>query len=177
MKFLLRLKHWQLFLITWGGPILLNLISFSNPAAIGKGIPLCDGIFHFRYDGVDMGYRHAASPFAPARSKLKYHLVQSPISYSGILHFHYHHFHRFLVLHRSNNLAKFQPSGDCSYYGAFAYSIHDPTVLGCTLCCKNAEVSRNRRSSKVRGLLCEFFLIWFSDHWVLDTAATLEFTH
>jgi hypothetical protein len=31
MKFLLKLKHWQLFLITWGLPILLNILTFSQP--------------------------------------------------------------------------------------------------------------------------------------------------
>ena len=31
MKVLLRLKHWQIFLITWGLPILLNIFTFSQP--------------------------------------------------------------------------------------------------------------------------------------------------
>ena len=34
MRILLRLKHWQLFLFTWGIPLLLNFFSFWNPGII-----------------------------------------------------------------------------------------------------------------------------------------------
>lgn len=40
MRFLLRLKHWQLFLITWGIPILINLYTISRPELLVKLFPL-----------------------------------------------------------------------------------------------------------------------------------------
>jgi len=45
MKFLLRLKHWQLFLLTWGFPILLNFFTFSSPELIFKLFPVMLLIF------------------------------------------------------------------------------------------------------------------------------------
>lgn len=45
MRFLLRLKHWQLFLITWGIPIGINLYTFSRPALMVKLFPLMMLIF------------------------------------------------------------------------------------------------------------------------------------
>ena len=39
MRFLLRLKHWQLFLITWGIPIAIYLITLSKPELWVKFYP------------------------------------------------------------------------------------------------------------------------------------------
>jgi hypothetical protein len=40
MKFLLRLKHWQLFLLTWGLPIIMNLFTISNPELMIRTFPV-----------------------------------------------------------------------------------------------------------------------------------------
>src|SRR5688500_7451902 len=40
MRFLLKLKHWQLFLITWGIPIAINIYTFSKPAMMVKLFPV-----------------------------------------------------------------------------------------------------------------------------------------
>lgn len=45
MRFLLRLKHWQLFLITWGIPIGINIYSFSRPALMVKLFPVMMLVF------------------------------------------------------------------------------------------------------------------------------------
>lgn len=45
MRFLLRLKHWQLFLITWGVPIAINIFSFSRPILMVKLFPLMMIVF------------------------------------------------------------------------------------------------------------------------------------
>jgi hypothetical protein len=39
MKFLLKLKHWQLFLLTWGAPLMMNIYSFSDPSSIIRFFP------------------------------------------------------------------------------------------------------------------------------------------
>jgi hypothetical protein len=39
MRFLLRLKHWQLFGITWGLPIVVSLVFISNPYKIAEFMP------------------------------------------------------------------------------------------------------------------------------------------
>lgn len=40
MKFLLKMKHWQLFGLTWGVPILLNIITITNPILMFKAFPV-----------------------------------------------------------------------------------------------------------------------------------------
>ena len=45
MRLLLRLKHWQLFLITWGIPILINIYTFSRPALMVKLFPVMMIVF------------------------------------------------------------------------------------------------------------------------------------
>lgn len=45
MRFLLRLKHWQLFLITWGVPIIINVYTVSDPILMVKLFPLMMVVF------------------------------------------------------------------------------------------------------------------------------------
>lgn len=45
MRVLLKLKHWQLFLITWGIPIAINVYSFSNPERMVRLFPLMMMVF------------------------------------------------------------------------------------------------------------------------------------
>ena len=45
MRLLLKLKHWQLFLITWGIPVGINAFSFSNPERLVKLFPLMMMVF------------------------------------------------------------------------------------------------------------------------------------
>jgi hypothetical protein len=40
MRFLLKLKHWQLFLITWGVPLIINFYSFYDTMIIFRIFPL-----------------------------------------------------------------------------------------------------------------------------------------
>ncbi|MCG8576724.1 MAG: hypothetical protein MI810_17730, partial [Flavobacteriales bacterium] len=45
MKFLLKLKHYQLFMMTWGIGIIINILSFSNPDLLLRFFPLIAGLF------------------------------------------------------------------------------------------------------------------------------------
>lgn len=45
MRFLLKLKHWQLFLITWGIPIAINISTWSRPTLMVKLFPLMMLVF------------------------------------------------------------------------------------------------------------------------------------
>ena len=45
MKFLLKLKHWQLFGITWGFPIMLNIFTFSDPGLMITSFPILMIVF------------------------------------------------------------------------------------------------------------------------------------
>jgi hypothetical protein len=45
MKFLLRLKHWQLFVLTWGVPIAINIYSFVDPTIIFRLFPAMMFVF------------------------------------------------------------------------------------------------------------------------------------
>ena len=45
MKFLLRLKHWQLFLLTWGVPILIDIYSFVDMTILFRLFPAMMFVF------------------------------------------------------------------------------------------------------------------------------------
>jgi hypothetical protein len=45
MRILLRLKHWELFLLTWGTPIVLNFFTLSNPELSIKLFPVMMIVF------------------------------------------------------------------------------------------------------------------------------------
>lgn len=45
MRFLLRLKHWQLFLITWGVPLAIYIYTFSRPTLKVKLFPVVMVVF------------------------------------------------------------------------------------------------------------------------------------
>jgi hypothetical protein len=45
MRFLLRLKHWQLFALTWGVPIAINIYSFVDPTIIFRLFPAMMFVF------------------------------------------------------------------------------------------------------------------------------------
>ncbi len=45
MRFLLRLKHWQIFLFTWGIPMAVNIIKLSRPVLAVKLYPVMMAAF------------------------------------------------------------------------------------------------------------------------------------
>jgi hypothetical protein len=45
MKILLKIKHWQLFLLTWGIPILIDIFTFSDPGLLIKLFPVMMVVF------------------------------------------------------------------------------------------------------------------------------------
>jgi hypothetical protein len=45
MRILLRLKHWQLFLLTWGLPILIDIFAFSDPGLLLQLFPVMMIVF------------------------------------------------------------------------------------------------------------------------------------
>jgi hypothetical protein len=45
MRFLLKLKHWQLFVLTWGIPLAINIYTFSKPALMVKLFPVMMLVF------------------------------------------------------------------------------------------------------------------------------------
>ncbi|MFY0599940.1 MAG: hypothetical protein JXR03_09740 [Cyclobacteriaceae bacterium] len=47
MKILLKLKHWQLFGLTWGAAILMNIFTFSDPTIMIKLFPFMMVLFTF----------------------------------------------------------------------------------------------------------------------------------
>lgn len=45
MRILLKLKHWQLFLLKWGIPIFIDIVTFSNPGLLIKLFPVMMIVF------------------------------------------------------------------------------------------------------------------------------------
>jgi hypothetical protein len=51
MRFLLRLKHWQIFLLTWGIPIIIDIYAFSDPGLLIKLFPIMMAVFSLTFFG------------------------------------------------------------------------------------------------------------------------------
>lgn len=47
MKQLIKLKHWQLFLLTWGIPLTINIYSFFDTSILFKAFPIILSAFFF----------------------------------------------------------------------------------------------------------------------------------
>ena len=45
MRFLLRLKHWQVFLLTWGVPIIFDIYTINDPSLLFELFPIMMTIF------------------------------------------------------------------------------------------------------------------------------------
>ncbi len=51
MKLFLRLKHWQIFLLTWGFPIIIDVYAFSDPGLMMKLFPIMMTVFTVTFFG------------------------------------------------------------------------------------------------------------------------------
>lgn len=75
MKFFLTLKHWQLFLITWTLPLLLNFLSFSDPLLLLRYFPIMMLFFIAGVYGWIWSVAAVLHPRLPADVKINLSLV------------------------------------------------------------------------------------------------------
>jgi hypothetical protein len=169
MRFLLRLKHWQLFLITWGIPIGINLFTFSRPALMVKLFPLMMIVFIVGIFGWIWAISTQLHKKLPMEANLNirgFKIVFSvPIFYTLALTFWmiYQFYFRFPA--GSSNI------GSVIVIVAFFHFVSMVCILvGLRFAAQTLRSVELGRLAKFSDYAIEFFLIWFSPigFWILQ---------
>ncbi|PJJ59084.1 hypothetical protein [Hymenobacter chitinivorans] len=169
MTFLLRLRHWQLFLLTWGIGLLLDVVSVFNLKLLLYSLPVimllfCVGLFGWVW-AIATGLFAQLPPGTTLRLGRFKALFLVPLLYIG------------LVLAVMGGLFWFRAGPADSGLGAAAFLIVPLHLfsMGCIFyglrfaakVLKSVELQREAHFSDYAA---EFFLLWFSfvGVWILQ---------
>lgn len=169
MRILLRLKHWQLFLITWGIPIAINLFTLSRPALMVKLFPLMMIVFIIGIFGWIWAISTQLHKKLPMEANLNirgFKMVFSvPIFYTVALTFWMIYQFYFRFPEGSSNI------GSVIVIVAFFHFVSMVCILvGLRFAAQTLRSVELGRLAKFSDYAFEFFLIWFSPigFWILQ---------
>lgn len=169
MRILLRLKHWQLFLITWGIPIAINLFTLSRPALMVKLFPLMMIVFIIGIFGWIWAISTQLHKKLPMEANLNirgFKIVFSvPIFYAVALTFWMIYQFYFRFPEGSSNI------GSVIVIVAFFHFVSMVCILvGLRFAAQTLRSVELGRLAKFSDYAFEFFLIWFSPigFWILQ---------
>ncbi|MCE7993379.1 MAG: hypothetical protein HEP71_15440 [Roseivirga sp.] len=169
MKFLLKLKHYQLFALAWGIGITINLLSISEPGLLLRFFPLVAGLFALGTIGwmwAIVTHLHEKLPVSsPINVDYFKKAFRIPVFYVAIMA---------LLLYRQINgpyRENLLPEGlfifliVILHIGSIIALFYGMAIAAKTI--KSIEMGKNARFSDYIG---EFFLIWFSliGYWILQ---------
>lgn len=169
MRFLLRLKHWQLFLITWGIPIAINIYTFSRPALMVKLFPVMMLVFIIGIFGWIWAISTQLHKKLPVEVNLNikgFKLIFSvPIFYMLALTLWMGYQFYFKFPEGSSNI------GSIIVFIAIIHFISMVCILlGLRFAAQTLRSVELGRLAKFSEYATEFFLIWFSPigFWILQ---------
>lgn len=169
MKFLLKLKHYQLFALAWGIGITINLFSIADPYLLLNFFPLIVGLFALGTLGwmwAIVTHLHEKLPVSsPINVEYFKKIFAIPIFYIIVVA---------LLLYRQINgpvRDAILPEGLIIFLlivlhlGSMIAIFYGMAIAAKTI--KSIEMGKNARFSDYLG---EFFLIWFSliGYWILQ---------
>lgn len=169
MRFLLRLKHWQLFLITWGIPILINIYSFSRPALMVKLFPVMMVVFIIGIFGWIWAISTQLHKKLPVEANLNIRgfkmIFSVPIFYTIALTLWMSYQFYFRFPEGSANIAPL-----IGIIAFFHFLSMICILLGLRFAAQTLRSVELGRVAKFSEYAVEFFLIWFSPvgFWVLQ---------
>jgi hypothetical protein len=172
MKFLLRLKHWQLFLMIWGLPLGVDIFTIYDPMLLFQLFPIMMIIFTLGTLGWVWAIATALHSQLPANANLKVWqfkiMLSIPIIYIAVL-----------LLSLSINYQFFR--GDSGEGEVISLSILPIAIgvhllsmvcifLGLRFAAKTMKSVELGRLATFGDYAGEFFLIWFSPVgiWVIQ---------
>ncbi|GAB5526858.1 MAG: hypothetical protein Roseis2KO_47300 [Roseivirga sp.] len=169
MKFLLKLKHYQLFTMTWGIGVVLNMVSISNPGVFSRFFPLIVGFFALGTLGwmwAIVNHLHEKLPVSsPINVGYFKKVFRVPVFYIIVM--------AALLYRQLNtpNRGTIIPEGLVIFFlvilhlGSLIAIFYGMAIAAKTI--KSIEMGKNARFSDYIG---EFFLIWFSiiGYWILQ---------
>ncbi len=169
MKFLLKLKHYQLFMMTWGIGIIINILSFSNPDLLLRFFPLIAGLFGLGTLGWMWAIVTQLHDKLPVSSPINVEHFKKifivPIIYIVIV--------ALLIYRQINGPVRETIIPEAlmifliviMHIGSLIAIFYGMAIAAKTI--KSIEMGKNARFSDYIG---EFFLLWFSliGYWVLQ---------
>ena len=169
MRFLLRLKHWQLFLLTWGVPIGINAFTFSRPALMVKLFPLMMVVFIigiFGWIWAISTQLHKKLPMAVNLNIKGFKIIFSvPILYTLALTLWMGYQFYFRFPEGSSNIGSIIVIVAIIHFASMICILVGLRFAAQTL--RSVELGR---LAKFSDYATEFFLIWFSPigFWILQ---------
>lgn len=168
MRFLLRLRHWQLFVITWGIPFAIHAYTFSKPALMVKLFPVMMLLFIIGIFGWIWAISTELHKKLPADVNLNinsFKLVFSvPIIYLLALTFWM--FYRFYF-----KFDEYPNLGSVIFIVAFVHLISMICILlGLRFAAQTLRSVELGRLARFSEYATEFFFLWFSPigYWILQ---------
>jgi hypothetical protein len=171
MKFFLNLKHWQLFIITWGLPLIVNIYSFSKPMILFQLFPVVMLFFIMSTFGWIWSIGTVLHKKLPQGVKLNLAWLNVflivPILYMVIILYGF----SFAVFSGANGEGF---ASAFAFYPALLITVHLLSMVMIFLALrfaakvmKSVEIGRLAKFSDYAG---EFFLIWFMPVgvWILQ---------
>jgi hypothetical protein len=167
MKFLLNLKHWQLFLITWGIPILVNILTLSNPELLFLIFPIMMPFFILGTLGWIWAIATELNQKLPSSANLNVGRFKIYFSIPLI-------YLLGIVLYMAFSTSDSGNSTNMIASGIVIVLFHLLSMvcifMGLRFAAKTMKTVELGREAKFDDYVGEFFLIWFSiiGYWVLQ---------
>jgi hypothetical protein len=169
MRFLLKLKHWQLFVLTWGIPVIINIYTFSKPALMVKLFPVMMLVFIigiFGWIWAISTQLHKKLPMEVNMNIKGFKIIFSvPIVYTLALTLWMAYHFYFKFPEGSSNV------GSIIGIVAFVHFVSMVCILlGLRFAAQTLRSVELGRLAKFSDYAIEFFLIWFSPigFWILQ---------
>lgn len=169
MRFLLKLKHWQLFILTWGIPVTINIYTFSKPALMVKLFPVMMLVFIigiFGWIWAISTQLHKKLPMEVNMNIKGFKIIFSvPIVYTLALTLWMAYHFYFKFPEGSSNV------GSIIGIVAFVHFVSMVCILvGLRFAAQTLRSVELGRLAKFSDYAIEFFLIWFSPigFWILQ---------
>ena len=168
MRFLLRLKHWQIFLITWGIPFAIHASTFSRPPLMVKLFPVMMLLFILGIFGWIWAISTQLHKKLPADVNLNLNLFKMtfsvPVVYMLVVTFWM--FYRFYF-----RFDEYPDLGPVIFIIAFVHLVSMICILvGLRFAAQTLRSVELGRLARFNEYSTEFFLIWFSPvgYWILQ---------
>ena len=169
MRFLLRLKHWHLFLITWGIPVGINVYTFSRPLLMVKLFPVMMIVFIIGIFGWIWAISTQLHKKLPMEANLNikgFKIIFSvPIVYMLALTVWMAYRFYFRFYEGSSNIGSFIVIIAVIHFASMVC-----ILLGLRFAAQTLRSVELGRLAKFSDYAIEFFLIWFSPigFWILQ---------
>lgn len=169
MNILLKLKHWQLFSLTWGAGILLNIFSIADPMLVIRLLPVIMLLFAFGTFGwiwaIATGFSEKLPPGADFNVGRFKAIFAIPVVYillicTGLA---------FVFFGGNSDIL-----GEAGGFVAVIILLHLISMVcifyGIRFAAKTLRSAELGREAHFSDYVGEFFLIWFSiiGYWILQ---------